>query len=254
MTKAGLKFFHTQTGDRYWWFKTPGANYMPDAMRLLSRRQMGALLWWYKKTDRKNEGIGECAIPAITFLTGFINGNNISRFVQLGHYTGYSSLFVAATFKRMGGDRRFLSIDIDPWATSYANRLARLAGVSRFVHHVEGDSADVQNVQLAISELGEIQLVFIDTDHTHEHSMKEIAAWWPALKPGGILILHDSSTFATTFGSTPDAGVKATIEENFGNLKLGAININQEIDASGKKFDSTYLDGCGISIIQKPFY
>ena len=227
---------------------------MPDAMRLLSRRQMRALLWWYKRTDRKNEGIGECAIPAITFLTSFINGNSISRFVQLGHYTGYSSLFIAATFKRMGGDRRFLSIDIDPWATNYANLLAKKAGVSKFVQHIEGDSADSKNVELATSELEEIELLFIDTDHTYDHSMKEIAVWWPVLKPGGILILHDSSTFATSFGSTPDSGVKATIEEIFGNLKFGAININQEVDASGKKFDTTYLDGCGITVIQKPFY
>ncbi len=34
-------------------------------------------------------------------------------------------------------------------------------------------------------------LVFIDADHHVEHVLADCAAWWPAVKPGGILCGHD---------------------------------------------------------------
>lgn len=38
-------------------------------------------------------------------------------------------------------------------------------------------------------------LIFIDTSHTFDHTTKEIAAYEPILRPGGIMVFHDTISF-----------------------------------------------------------
>jgi hypothetical protein len=38
---------------------------------------------------------------------------------------------------------------------------------------------------------GELDFVYIDGDHSYEFAKNDIAAWWPKIKPGGILSGHD---------------------------------------------------------------
>ena len=113
--------------------------YVPDIFLLLKFKQRRELKRWYRWTDRTQSGIGESNISMMTLLISLINGNGIRRVVQLGHYTGFSSLFIASAFGRMGGGKLF-SVDIDPWATSKADKLLNEGGLASLVTHYLGDS------------------------------------------------------------------------------------------------------------------
>lgn len=239
-------------GARYWWFRLAVTGYVPDLFRLLNGRERRALKRWYAWTDKSQSGIGESNIPVTSLLVALINGNGMRRVAQLGHYTGFSSLFIASAFRRMGGGQLF-SLDIDNWATKKANKLVKSAGLADYLTHYVGDSSSQTSLEAAKEALETIDLIYIDSDHTYKHAMKELILWWPALRPGGLLVMHDSSSFATSFGIVPDSGVKAAVEEFFGKEGLKYLNINSEV-AEGYQVEAlTYVDGCGALIAQKPF-
>lgn len=55
---------------------------------------------------------------------------------------------------------------------------------------------------------GELDLVYIDADHAYEACKADIAAWWPKVRPGGILAGHD-------YGQDWP-GVQKAVDERFG--------------------------------------
>jgi predicted O-methyltransferase YrrM len=42
---------------------------------------------------------------------------------------------------------------------------------------------------------GQADIIFIDTSHTFDHTTKEIAVYEPILRPGGIMVFHDTVSF-----------------------------------------------------------
>jgi SAM-dependent methyltransferase len=58
-------------------------------------------------------------------------------------------------------------------------------------------------------EDGSLDLVFLDADHRREFVLADIAAWWPKLKPGGVLCGHDYTRHLP--------GVIAAVDEAFGH-------------------------------------
>jgi glycosyltransferase involved in cell wall biosynthesis/predicted O-methyltransferase YrrM len=56
------------------------------------------------------------------------------------------------------------------------------------------DSVDVKT----LTEAGvpdQIDMLFIDTDHTYERASKELATWGPRVKPTGVIVMHDTQEF-----------------------------------------------------------
>lgn len=51
-------------------------------------------------------------------------------------------------------------------------------------------------------------LIFLDADHRREYVLADIAAWWPKLKPGGVLCGHDYCQ--------QRSGVIQAVDESFG--------------------------------------
>jgi hypothetical protein len=58
--------------------------------------------------------------------------------------------------------------------------------------------------------LGPVDMVFIDTDHTYETTRDEIAAWSPHVRLGGCLAFHD---YWMTSSDAPRNGVKPAVDE-----------------------------------------
>ena len=52
---------------------------------------------------------------------------------------------------------------------------------------IKGDSAE----SASLFPDNHFNMVFIDADHSYESVQKDIEAWWPKVKPGGILCGHD---------------------------------------------------------------
>ena len=61
------------------------------------------------------------------------------------------------------------------------------AGVADMIQIHQGDSAE----SAADFADGTLDFVFIDAAHDYDSVVKDLAAWWPKLKPGGIFAGHD---------------------------------------------------------------
>lgn len=79
------------------------------------------------------------------------------------------------------------------------------AGVQKRVHFLRGASVDMARY---IPD-GTLCFVNVDCDHSFEGVSRDIAAWWPKLKPGGgIMAFHDYEN--------PAYGVKRAVTARFG--------------------------------------
>lgn len=253
--RSRSKIFSQRTDPRYWWHSGTGTDYVPDVYSILTRSEWKILSRWFSETDAKyGPGTGECSVPAISALLSLINGNGISRTVQLGHFVGYSSMMIGMCLRRM--DQGLLvSIDIDPNVTAFTQKYLEKARLTEFVDLIVGDSADKVSATKAIKKLGgNPQLIFIDSAHTASHTLAELETWYELLEPGGLIVLHDASKFSERWDSTHEGGVQAGLSKYADKRILELVSINKDFggnEGQGRE-NLTYLDGCGLAVIYKP--
>lgn len=64
------------------------------------------------------------------------------------------------------------------------------------------------------SDAGEVfDVVYLDAGHDYDNIRADIAAWWPLVKPGGILSGHDYLDATVADGYPADFGVKTAVTE-----------------------------------------
>jgi len=106
------------------------------------------------------------------------------RVVELGVRSGNSTAAFLAASEATGG--HVWSVDVvqptvpDWWATS-----------SRWTLHIGSDLDPGIHAQLA-ERPGRCEVLFIDTLHTFEHTLAELRAYVPMVRPGGVVLLHDT--------------------------------------------------------------
>jgi uncharacterized protein YbaR (Trm112 family)/predicted O-methyltransferase YrrM len=233
--------------NRYWWYNINQNRYTPPVYSFLSDEEWHIIQQWYADTDQKSL-IGESPVPLISALQGFIMGSAIGNIVQLGHFAGYSTLLIGFMMRKMQKKHAFMTIDIDHFCCDYVAGWIHKANLQDYVRIVESDSAAPELPQQVQDYFqGEINLVYIDSSHQYENTLKELDLWYPALKDGGLIFLHDTSDFAATYDS---AGVKVAFEEWVAKRKLEYMNINS-ITPKGVPA-LVYQDPSGLGIIQKP--
>lgn len=85
---------------------------------------------------------------------------------------------------------RIFSVDLFPGDLMYVHQAnlqaAKLAGRSK---QIKGDSAQVGRGW----QLGPIDLLFIDGDHSYAGVERDMAAWLPHVNSGGTVIFHDAA-------------------------------------------------------------
>jgi len=243
--------FKDMEGNRYWWSKIPGSNYVPPIYSFLSNTEWNILEEWYKETDEKKL-IGECNIPFMSLVLGFITGNIIQRIVQCGTYSGYSTLLIGFMLRMMGHKKSIITIDNNEATNIFTKQYINKAELNDYVHIMTSDSSDLALPTYCSKYLeGSPQLVIIDSSHQYTHTLKELDLWYAALQKNGFILLHDTSLKASLFDNNQNGGVKKAIEDWEDNNKTPFININSTITASATVQDLVYTDGCGIGIIQK---
>ena len=113
-------------------------------------------------------------------------------FVEVGSYLGASSCFLAAAALEVGGARLHC---VDTWRNegmtegprdTWAQFLANTEPVSSAIVAHRGRSADVA---AAFDE--EVDLLFVNGDHSYEGCRADVLAWLPRVKSGGIVVMHD---------------------------------------------------------------
>jgi hypothetical protein len=125
--------------------------------------------------------------------------------VEIGRFKGLSTLALASALKfiEIGwqepahnkqrpdvdyavheGPRPRRLLSIDPFPTQEASDLLARAGLTDLVTCINHRSQDVQVT-------GQIDLLFIDGDHSYEGCLRDVMKFVPAVRPGGYFILHD---------------------------------------------------------------
>jgi predicted O-methyltransferase YrrM len=238
---------------RFWWHKWPNADFVPPIYSFLEDEEWSLLEMWFKETETFLF-IGESGIPFMSTLQGLIMGNRLRRTVQLGTYSGYSSLLIGFMLRRMRIKAGLFSSDIDQTTTDFANKYVRLAGLDDYVKLVVGDSREPALVTRVMDYFGGLrpQLVIIDSSHERDQTLVELDLWYDALQPGGFMVLHDTSAFAQQWDRTRNGGVKVAFDEwTARNSDVACINIDcaASLDPASPNF--VYQDGNGIGIIYK---
>ena len=237
---------------RYWWHRLPGHDYIPPVYSDLSDDEWSVLREWYAETDR-NGPIGECAVPLISLLHGLVMGNRVSRIAQLGTCAGYSALLLGWMLRRMQARRGLFSLDLDPAMCELAGRWIARADLRDFVEIAEGNSLDAASVEAARKYLGgDPELIVLDSSHEHRSTLAELDLWYPALAPGGLLVLHDVSEFAAGFDVTGEGGVgRAFAEWRKAHPEAETFSLNND-SRSMEAARPLYKDACGVGLIHKP--
>jgi predicted O-methyltransferase YrrM len=248
--------FRDRPGGRYWWFQGAGRDFVPPVYSLLDDGEWQLLDEWYTETDANfPAGTGECNVPAISLMQGLIMGSGIGRVVQLGHFIGYSTLLLGIMMRRIGKRQSVFSIDISPQASDYTRRWVDRAGLNEYVEILVSDSAAPAAAKAAREYFGDApDIVFIDSSHGYGHSLSELDLWYPEIRPGGFLILHDVSEFAAQFDPNGEGGVIRAVHEWLRERDIPSILLNQTVRPGASRHDLVYGDPCGLGIIQKPYH
>jgi predicted O-methyltransferase YrrM len=122
-------------------------------------------------------------------------GSRAARFVEIGAFKGRSTCYLAERIRETGLDIRFDVVDTfagdpdvgyaDLWP-DFATNLAR-AGVLSLItaHRCESVAA------AEAFEDRSLDFIFLDARHTFDAVCQDLSAWWPKLRPGGLLAGHD---------------------------------------------------------------
>ena len=106
--------------------------------------------------------------------------------LELGVRGGNSTAALLAGVEERGGT--LWSVDVDPASASI------FAGHPQW-RFVRADSRDVA----ALESRGlprELDVLFVDTLHTYEQVRDELRAWGDRVRPGGVLLFHDTDSYS----------------------------------------------------------
>jgi caffeoyl-CoA O-methyltransferase len=116
------------------------------------------------------------------FLGALVRSTGAKRILELGTFTGYSSISMALA---LPSDGRLITCDVNDETTEIARRYAQEAGVADKIEYRTGPGLDT------IAQLdGEFDLVFIDADKPNYLNYYE--ATLPLLARGGLMILDNT--------------------------------------------------------------
>lgn len=112
--------------------------------------------------------------------------------LELGVQNGNSTLaFMCACQEDR---KRLCSCDVIDYERHVRLRMQQMGledGLWSFVCGNDVDPATVARIQ---SLAPSYDLIFVDTSHQRQHTMDEIATYYPLLERGGVMVFHDTHT------------------------------------------------------------
>ena len=246
------RIFASTAETRFWWHKVARHDYIPPIYASLTDAEWEIMSAWYAETSREKL-IGECAVPIMSLLHGLIMGNGIRRLVQLGTFSGYSTLLLGFFLRQMGAERGLCTFEIGEALCLYTQRWIDRAELASLVRLELRSSLDPASPAIAHDYLrGAPELIFIDSSHEYANTLAELDAWYPHLAPGGFIVLHDASEFAASFDATRAGGVRRTLREwRQTHPEAEALFMNGNVRVQETP-GMIYQDFCGAGLIQKP--
>lgn len=152
--------------------------------------------------DLRFEEIGDYAPFCIWGLNNFNAEPSVSRFlgrlvansgamsvVELGTFTGWTSAHMALGLKLADKGGALTCVDINQECLDAARANLTRLGLEQRVSYVCGRSLDPE-VLKAVPD--QIDVIFLDTSHIYEDTVKEIETYFPRLRTAGLFVMHDS--------------------------------------------------------------
>jgi predicted O-methyltransferase YrrM len=141
---------------------------------------------------------------ALRYLYEYVNGENAQpeSFVELGIDTGWNAMHLAAQWNRT----RFYLVDKWMPKNRRCDYVLHFFKPNTNVTIVCGKSSTSTQT---LSSNAPFDMVFIDACHKTEGVLGDIKAWYPLIKPGGIVSGHD-------YGHKNDQVIRAVVAY-FGN-------------------------------------
>ena len=129
--------------------------------------------------------------------------------VEVGVYEGKSFAYLMVEMINSG--KRFNVFAVDSFTFTGENGKSILDNFIENMNPVEGKYSIIENQSWNAAnkfEDGSIDFVFIDADHVYESVKRDILAWLPKVKKGGIIAGHDYCEL--------HSGVIQAVDEIFG--------------------------------------
>jgi predicted O-methyltransferase YrrM len=102
--------------------------------------------------------------------------------LETGRFNGGSVFVMACANKQVP----IHSIDIAPRDDAQLRQHMTRAGIGANVELIVGDSQAGR-----YEHVGEIDLLFVDGDHSYGGCLRDLENWWPRVVDGGHVVLHD---------------------------------------------------------------
>jgi predicted O-methyltransferase YrrM len=116
------------------------------------------------------------------FMGWLVQLTQAKHILEVGTYTGYSSLVMALNLPE---DGKIITCDIDPNSTKIAQQFWLAAGVEDRIEQRMGPALET----LATLPLNHFDLIFIDADKRQYENYYEAA--YQLLRPGGIILIDN---------------------------------------------------------------
>ena len=124
----------------------------------------------------------QCATPSDIYLhlprfVEMVDELKAQHVIELGTRTGVSTIAWLHALEGTGG--RLTSVDID-----------ERPPIGDWPHweFIQGDDTDPE----VITRLAPADIVFLDTSHLYEHTVVELRLYRWVVKPGGLIVCHDT--------------------------------------------------------------
>ena len=151
--------------------------------------------------------------------------------VELGTWKGHSIMYLAKKLKQQNYDFELYGVDLfDDSKIHEFEGNEYLEPQIKYLWDVYNENLVRSNVREVVKDIKKnsweaanefedesVDFIFIDADHKYESVVKDIQAWLPKLKVGGVMSGHDFTQ--------PTAGVKKAVEELLPDFKLGTDEI-----------------------------
>jgi predicted O-methyltransferase YrrM len=157
-----------------------------DYMLAISLREPPLLQELRVETGEMSEGIMQISPEQGQFMALLVKLTGARRYLEVGTFTGYSSLVVALALPEEG---RILACDVSEEYTSVARRYWRDAGVAHKIDLRLAPASDTLRREIESGAEGSYDFAFIDADKENYETYYEQCL--SLLRPGGLLAIDN---------------------------------------------------------------
>ncbi len=167
---------------------------------------------WFKQSikERYSYNFSWMGRPIIQYPTDIVAMQELiwkiqpDLIIETGVAHGGSLVYYASLLELLGGERKVVGIDID--IRAHNREALEDHPMYKRLHLIEGSSVDspvLDEVKELVSQHS-VVLVTLDSNHTHDHVLKELELYSPFVTEGSYLVVFDTCIEDLPEDSFPD--------------------------------------------------